>query len=106
MVGRRRGSSWWREISRIRDGVREEGRGWFAEGIERRVGNEVETYFWSDLWLGGVLLSVRYWRLFDLSLHRSSTVAEFEFLRMGSGRGGVGVASSIMGMRGRDVRGV
>ncbi|MCI38432.1 hypothetical protein A2U01_0059660, partial [Trifolium medium] len=33
-------------------------RGWFAKDIERRVGNGVETLFWSDPWLGGVPFSV------------------------------------------------
>jgi hypothetical protein len=57
------------------------GRGWFAEGVERQVVSGVETLFWSDLWLGGVPLSVRYPRLFDLSLHMMSTVAEMSGLR-------------------------
>jgi hypothetical protein len=48
------------EVSRIRDGALEAvRRGWFAEGVERRVSSGVETLFWSDSWLGGVPLSVR-----------------------------------------------
>ncbi|MCI28471.1 cysteine-rich receptor-like protein kinase [Trifolium medium] len=97
MVGGRRGSSWWKEIARIRDGVsvaRE--RGWFEEGIVRRVGNGEETLFWMDLWLGGVPLSVRYRRLFDLSLYKSSMVAVMRGLGWeegGGGRGAVGCGS-------------
>jgi hypothetical protein len=40
-VGGRGSSSWWREITRIRDGEGVEAVGWFAEGVERRVGNGV-----------------------------------------------------------------
>jgi hypothetical protein len=47
---------------------------WLAEGVELRIREGVDTIFWSDPWLGGVPLSVRFSRLFDLSLHRSCTV--------------------------------
>jgi hypothetical protein len=55
------------------------GRGWFVDGVERQVGSGVETLFWSDLWLGGVPLSVRYPRLFDLSLHRLSSRFDLKY---------------------------
>jgi len=42
------------KVAKIRDGVGVDGGGWFKESIERRVGNEVDTLFWTDLWLGGV----------------------------------------------------
>jgi hypothetical protein len=58
----------------------EAARGWFAEGVERQVGNGVESFFWRDPWLGEAPLSVRYMRLFDLSLFKSSTVAEMRDL--------------------------
>jgi hypothetical protein len=65
--GGRGASLWWKEISRLWDGSGEgEGRGWFAEGVERRVDEGVDTVFWSDPWLGGVPLSVRFSRLFLL----------------------------------------
>jgi hypothetical protein len=48
-----RGSPWWREIVRIHDGVREAAeRGWFEDRVVRRVGNGMETLFWSDPWQG------------------------------------------------------
>ncbi|PNX89144.1 cysteine-rich receptor-like protein kinase, partial [Trifolium pratense] len=65
------GFVWWREVAKIRDG---EGR-WFAESVERRVGNGVDTFFWTGAWLGGVPLSVRYRRLFDLSINKLRSVA-------------------------------
>jgi hypothetical protein len=62
---------------RIWDGVGGEAErgGGCLEGVERRVGDEPETLFWSDPWLDGVPLSVRYRRLFELSLNKSCTVA-------------------------------
>ncbi|GAU10810.1 hypothetical protein TSUD_425590, partial [Trifolium subterraneum] len=86
LEGGSRGSSWWREIVKLRDGEGAEGgMGWFAQGIERKVGSGAETFFWSDPWLGGVPLCVRYRRLFDLSLNRMSTVAEMSALGWGGG---------------------
>jgi hypothetical protein len=39
-TGAQRVSSWWREIARLRDGMGEgEERGWFADRVERRVGD-------------------------------------------------------------------
>ncbi|MCI45203.1 cysteine-rich receptor-like protein kinase, partial [Trifolium medium] len=61
-VGGRCCSVWWREVSRIRDGAG--GAGWFRESVERRVGDGVDTHFWTDPWLGGVPLSVQFRRLF------------------------------------------
>ncbi|MCI58641.1 cysteine-rich receptor-like protein kinase, partial [Trifolium medium] len=57
--GGRSGSVWWREVAKIRDGENVFGGGWFADSIERRVGNGADTFFWTDPWLGGVPLSVR-----------------------------------------------
>ncbi|PNY08824.1 cysteine-rich receptor-like protein kinase [Trifolium pratense] len=58
-VGGRSGSVWWREVSKIRDGEGGVGGEWFSESIENRVGNGVDTIFWTNSWLGGVPLSVR-----------------------------------------------
>jgi hypothetical protein len=32
-------SCWWREVAKIRDGVGEEGEGWFAGSVSRKVGD-------------------------------------------------------------------
>ncbi|GAU31165.1 hypothetical protein TSUD_315900 [Trifolium subterraneum] len=53
LLGGRSGSSWWREIVRIRDGVEGLGGGWFGEGILKRVGDGTKTFFWTDPWLEG-----------------------------------------------------
>ncbi|GAU21182.1 hypothetical protein TSUD_10990 [Trifolium subterraneum] len=73
VMGDRRGSSWWREILKIRDDESVGGT-WFAESIVRRVGDGNDTFFWNDSWLGCVPLSVRFRRLYELSLHQTSTV--------------------------------
>jgi hypothetical protein len=49
----RRGSSWWREIVRIREGVGEIRGGWFRESILKKVGDEVDIFFGPILsWVG------------------------------------------------------
>ncbi|MCI67770.1 C-terminal binding protein, partial [Trifolium medium] len=74
------------------------------ESIERRVGNREDTFFWIDPWLGGVLLRVKYRRIFDLSTNKTSSVAAMCELGWEEG-GGVAVAPSVVGVGG-DVRGV
>ncbi|GAU48560.1 hypothetical protein TSUD_182080 [Trifolium subterraneum] len=74
-------SAWWREIVRIRDEEGDAGeRGWFAASIEPQVGNGVDTLFWTDQWLGGAPLSVKYRHLFDLSLNKLMMVEEMREL--------------------------
>ncbi|PNX57427.1 cysteine-rich receptor-like protein kinase, partial [Trifolium pratense] len=72
----RMGSSWWREIVRIRDGVGGTMVGWFGESVGRKVEDGTDTLFWTDPWLGGSPLCDRFSRLFDLATTKSSTVAE------------------------------
>ncbi|PNX78782.1 cytochrome p450, partial [Trifolium pratense] len=43
--GGQRGSSWWREITRIRERGGEPGGSWFGEHVLRRVGDESDTFF-------------------------------------------------------------
>jgi len=46
--GDRYGSYRWREVVRIIDGLDVEGESWFQKSIQRKVGNGVNTYFWTD----------------------------------------------------------
>jgi hypothetical protein len=71
----RSGFVWWRGISKIRDGDGAVGGGWFQESIGRRVGNGEDTFFSDGSVAGGVLLSVKYRCLFDLSNNKSASVA-------------------------------
>jgi len=73
-VAGRSGSSWWREIAKIRDGLGGVGGGWFQEGVSRLVGDEADTLFWHDTWLGVVPFCVHSRRLFELAVDKSTTV--------------------------------
>jgi len=74
-VGGRSDSSWWREVANIRDGIREEGEGWFAGMVSRRVGDGENTLFWLDRWVGNVPLCQRFSRLFNLAENKLVSVA-------------------------------
>ncbi|CAJ2678024.1 unnamed protein product [Trifolium pratense] len=78
--GGARGSTWWRELARIRDGGGEAGRGWFRECVLRQVGDGSDTFFWTDPWVDGISLRERYGRLFDLAENKSASVADM-FMR-------------------------
>ncbi|CAJ2646720.1 unnamed protein product [Trifolium pratense] len=84
--GGQRGSVWWREVARIREGVGESEGSWFGEHVLRRVGNGSDTLFWTDPWVDGISLRERFGRLFVLAETKSHTVAEMFVL--GWGRGG------------------
>ncbi|MCH93561.1 cysteine-rich receptor-like protein kinase, partial [Trifolium medium] len=94
--GGRSGSSWWREIVRIRDGTGDIGGGRFGECVSIKVGNGFDTFFWTDPWLDGTPWSERFRRLFDLTENKSSTVVEMFSLgwepegRRGCGRDSCG----------------
>ncbi|MCI34113.1 kinesin-like protein, partial [Trifolium medium] len=84
-----------------RDGVDGLGGGWFGDCVLKKVGDGLATYFWTDTWLDGSPLCVRFRRLFDLAVNQSSTVAEMFSLGWGDG-----VAESVEGVGGGDVGGV
>ena len=70
--GGRSGSSWWKEVVKIRDGTVGGDDGWFTSC----VGDDADTLFWHDRWCGDVPFRVRFGRLFDLALNKSITVKE------------------------------
>jgi len=82
------GSYWWQEVGRIQDGDGVIGDGWFGHSVMRKVGDGSETLFWTHRWIGGVPLSVRFPRLFDLSENKTITMANlFSLGRMQDGEG-------------------
>ncbi|MCH92691.1 cysteine-rich receptor-like protein kinase, partial [Trifolium medium] len=91
--GGRSESSWWREVAKIRDGTGGLGGGWFGEYVVKQVGDGLDTFLWTDPWLGGTPLCVRFRRLFDLAENKSSTVVEMTSL--GWEAGGEAWASSL-----------
>ena len=70
------GSAWWREIVKIQNGIGVEGGSWFEESISKRLGNGLNTFFWSDCWVGTESFMERFRRLFDLSIHKDLSVGE------------------------------
>lgn len=62
----------------------------------------LRLFIWTDPWLGGAPLCVRFQRLFDLDGNKLSTVAKMR----GLGWGGLPVASSNVGIGGGSVSGV
>jgi len=81
--GGRSGSSWWRGVGRIRDGVDDSSGGWFGNIVMWRVGDGAETLFWSHRWIGGIPLSVWFRRMFDLAENKTITVANLFSLGLG-----------------------
>jgi len=47
----------------------------------------MNTYFWTDPWIGGILLAVRLSRLFELSVVKNSMVGVMLSLGMEEGGG-------------------
>ena len=47
----------------------------------------MNTYFWTDPWIGGILLAVRLSRLFELSVVKNSMVGVMLSLDMEEGGG-------------------
>ncbi|GAU46191.1 hypothetical protein TSUD_93780 [Trifolium subterraneum] len=86
------GSTWWRDITRIREGS-ELGGNWFGEYVSKRVGDGLDTFFWNDPWVEGIPLCERFGRLFDLAENKERMVVEMFSLgwgwmgRCGSGGG-------------------
>ncbi|GAU27940.1 hypothetical protein TSUD_146550 [Trifolium subterraneum] len=83
--GGRRGSSWWREIARIRDNGGGIGGAWSGECIVKKVGDGTDTLFWSDPWVDGIPLGRRFRCLFDLAETQLCSVAEMTSLGWGAG---------------------
>jgi len=87
---------WWCDIHAL---CSEE---WLRDHVSRSVGDKKNTLFWTDVWLGGVSLSVRFSRLFDLTVFKEESV--FDMCQLGwvawrvVGRG-VGDRGCLLGRR-------
>jgi hypothetical protein len=68
-------------------GIGEIGGGWFMEHISKKLEDGADSYFWTDLWLGGVPLRERFDRLFELAETQSCTVAAMSALGWEAGGG-------------------
>jgi len=63
-------------LSRIRDGVGLVDGSWFNNNVRHVVGGGGTNYFWTDNWVGGVPLRVKFPRLFDLAVDRWVSVED------------------------------
>lgn len=52
------------------------GSNWFNEEVIRKVGNEYETSFWKDIWVGNLPLYAIFPRLFSISTQKDAKVAK------------------------------
>ncbi|MCH93818.1 putative non-LTR retroelement reverse transcriptase, partial [Trifolium medium] len=68
------GSLWWKDICDLEICV--DSKNWVEEMISRTLGNGACTRFWCDKWIGDSLLSIKFPRLFSLSLQKEATVNE------------------------------
>jgi len=75
--GGRTASAWWRDLYAL---CRE---GWFNDNVSRSLGNGKHTLFWSDVWLDGMSFSVRFSRLYELSMSKKATVFWHESIGLG-----------------------
>jgi len=48
---------------------------WFSNNLRLNVGNDANTLFWLDRWMGDVPLCVRFRRLYELSENKMAIVA-------------------------------
>lgn len=74
--GDRNASAWWRMMGGVREGIGSGVGNWFGENVERVVGDGKNTFFWTDKWLDGVPLKLRFSRLYELTVHKECTVEE------------------------------
>lgn len=79
-TGGRAVSAWWRVIAALRREL------WFRNHVCRVVGDGKQTYFWSNVWLGGVSLKDRFRRLFEVAVDK--WVSVFDLCQLGWGENG------------------
>jgi hypothetical protein len=68
-----RASVWWKDLCRL-DILEEES--WFARNVVRKVGRGDGTRFWEDWWVGAAPLSIRFPRLYSISLQKEAFISE------------------------------
>ncbi|GAU40836.1 hypothetical protein TSUD_287740 [Trifolium subterraneum] len=79
------GSSWWRTLNQIRDGVGLMDSRWLKDNIITKVGDGRNTLFWTEPWLEDCPFYRSFSRLFDLAENKFITVADMHGLGWGVG---------------------
>ncbi|MCH88363.1 LINE-1 reverse transcriptase like, partial [Trifolium medium] len=67
-------SLWWNDLCDLETCV--DSKNWVVEAIYSSLGNGAQTSFWCDKWIGDASLSVRFPRLFSLSLQKEAFIRE------------------------------
>jgi hypothetical protein len=62
-------SKWWRDICSL-----DKNSNWFADAVEKTVGDGKGTLFWSEIWVANQPLQERFPRIFGISNQKSSTI--------------------------------
>jgi hypothetical protein len=65
-------SLWWSDICSIGTNLDND---WFRQGVVKKLGNDVNTSFWCDIWVGDVPLRDRFPRLFSISNQKEMSVS-------------------------------
>jgi hypothetical protein len=65
-------SLWWKDVCNIDVGLGSSN--WLEEVLVRRLGNGMHTRFWKDVWIGDGPLSLKFPRLFSLSMQKDICV--------------------------------
>jgi len=73
---------------------------WFSDHVSCCVGNGRTTLFWTDVWCGRVSFSVRFSRLFELSVFKGESVLVMSQLGWGGGGRGVEVEAEVVRLGG------
>ncbi|XP_019447203.1 PREDICTED: uncharacterized protein LOC109350421 [Lupinus angustifolius] len=79
----KKGSSWWRDLGCVCNRDNGFNKGWFNEGVRRRVGSGQSTLFWRDIWVGGECLKNCFERLFQVTLNKDACISSMDEWRNG-----------------------
>jgi len=66
-------SRWWKDLMSLEEVV---GSNWFNEEVSRKVGNDLHTSFWKDIWVGSSSLYALFLRFFSISTQKDAKVSE------------------------------
>jgi hypothetical protein len=66
-------SLWWKDICGIGSNL---DTNWFSQSVFKKLGNGLNTRFWSDIWVGDMPLKDKFPRLYSISTQKEDLVAE------------------------------
>jgi hypothetical protein len=69
-------SLWWKDVCSIGVNITQN---WFAQNLEKKLGNGINTSFWNDNWVGNFSLKDRFPRLFSISTQKEAMVTDLYY---------------------------